>query len=197
MLFRSNDCHLSTDQSHVSWSKGRDAPATFPRFTKITIVSETFPWTVPIEASDPAVGVTCGDVIDQLGNHFHRLTSKEDYDMLDKKRQVIISQVYRQNRSREPGVPGGTLGEGVRRLDFLEKNIIFGGIYRDDQRVFNLLGTRPSCHYVLKCSKQYALTAQEAQEHEDRQRKFEEGRRKKEEAARRRATVEDASDSDE
>ncbi|KAG6879900.1 hypothetical protein C0992_009891 [Termitomyces sp. T32_za158] len=201
MLFRSNDCYLSTDESHVSWSKGRDEPATFPRVTKINIVSETFPWTIPIEASNPAIGVTCGEVIDQLSASLSHLTSKQDFEILDQKRKTVVAQVYRQNRSRDPGVPGGTLGEGIRRLDYLGKDIIFGGIYRDDQVVFKLLGTRPSCHYVLKCLKQYALTAQEAKDHQEKQRQFEEKereeRRKKEEEdrrraqARRQATVED------
>ncbi|KAG6900354.1 hypothetical protein C0993_011985 [Termitomyces sp. T159_Od127] len=202
MLFRSNDCYLSTDASHVSWSKGRDEPATFPRLTKMTIISEHFPWTVPVEASNPAIGVTCGDVIDQLSTHFYRLTSKQDYEVFDQKRQAVISQAYRHNRSREPGVPGGTLKEGIRRLDYLGKDFIFGGIYRDDQLVFKLLGTRPSCHYVLKCLKQYALTAQEAKEHQDKQREFQEKEREERRREDRRgaqagqATVEDAPDSD-
>ncbi|KAG6902669.1 hypothetical protein C0995_013361 [Termitomyces sp. Mi166 len=201
MLFRSNDCHLSTDASHVSWSKGRDAPATFPRLTKISVVSETFPWIVPIEATDPAIGVTCGDVIDQLSVHFYRLASKQDYEVLDQKQQADVAQVYRHNRSREPGVPGGTLKDGIRRLDYLGRDIIFGGIYHDDRLVFKLLGTTLPCHYVLKCSKQYALTAQEAREHEAKQRELEEkereeNRRREEEQRRRQPTVEDGLDSD-
>ncbi|KAG5723833.1 hypothetical protein E4T56_gene9874 [Termitomyces sp. T112] len=196
MLFRSNDCTLSTDESHVSWSKGRDEPATFPRVTKMTIVSETFPWSVPIEATNPAIGVTCGEIIDQLSVHFYRLTSKQDFEVLDQKRQADIAQVYRHNRSREPGVPGGTLKEGIRRLDYLGKDIIFGGIYCNDQLVFRLMGTIPPCHYVLKCLKQYALTAQEAKEHEERRRELEEKEREENKRARRQATVEDDRDSE-
>ncbi|KAG6879899.1 hypothetical protein C0992_009890 [Termitomyces sp. T32_za158] len=153
MLFRSNDCYLSTDGPHVSWYKGRDEPATFPRVTRLTIVSETFPWTIPIESSNPAIGVTCGEVIDQLSANLSHLTSKQDFEALDRERQTVVAQVYRKNRSRNPGVPGGMLGEGLRRLDYLGKDIMFGGIYRDDQVVFRLLGTRPPCHYVLKCMK--------------------------------------------
>ncbi|KAG6879898.1 hypothetical protein C0992_009889 [Termitomyces sp. T32_za158] len=56
---RSNNCSLSTDELHISWTKGHDEAAASPRVTKITIVSETVPRTVSIEASNPASGVTC------------------------------------------------------------------------------------------------------------------------------------------
>ncbi|KAG6909594.1 hypothetical protein DXG01_016633 [Tephrocybe rancida] len=183
MLFRSNDCTRSTDESHISWSKGRDEPATFPRILTMNIISESFPWSIEVKAGNAAVGVTCGEVIEALATNFYHLAKGADYESLDSRKKAEVAAVYRQNRSREPGVPGGILKDGMRRLDFLGKDIIYGGIFRDDQKVFKLLGTVPPCTFILKCLKQYALLPQEAHEYEEKKKAMEE--RELEEARRR------------
>ncbi|KAG6820049.1 hypothetical protein H0H93_006064 [Arthromyces matolae] len=200
MLYPSNDCHLSTDAPLVSWSKGRDQPATFPRVSKMNIISQTFPWSVEIEARDPAIGVTCGEVLEGLAKNFQRLTSKSDFEALRPSKQNEVAAIYSHNRSRRPGVPGGMLKEGMRRLDFLVKDIKFGGVYVDNQLVYRLLGMKPPCTYILKCMTQYAMMEQELEEDEARRKAAEEDEKKKreEEARRRRqATVEDDVDSGE
>ncbi|KAG5642329.1 hypothetical protein DXG03_003004 [Asterophora parasitica] len=185
MLFESNNCQRSTDPSHISWSAGRDAPATFPRVTSLNIISETFPWMITIRADKPNIGVTCGEVIDSLSDGFQLLTPREDYDALPKPQRQIVGQTYRHNRSREPGVPGGRLGEGMRRLDFLGMDTTFGGIYKNDRLVQKIVGAPLPCTFVLKCVRRYALTVEEIKQHEEKEKakKAEERRRKAEEDA--------------
>ncbi|KAF5386765.1 hypothetical protein D9615_002007 [Tricholomella constricta] len=182
MLFESNDCQRSTDASHISWSAGRDEPATYPRLTSLNIVSEAFPWLVEVVAENADIGVTCGEVIDALSDSFQQLTPKGDYEALGPQKRTIVGEAYHYNRSRMPGVPGGRLKQGMRRLDFLGKDTVFGGIYHDERTLHKVLGAVLPCTFVLKCVRRYALTAEEIHEHEERQRAKEaEDRRKQEE----------------
>jgi hypothetical protein len=72
MLFSIAHCHHSTDPSHRSWSNGRQEPATFPRVTELRMISHAFPWIVNIRATNRAIGVTCGDLIEQLSEHLQK-----------------------------------------------------------------------------------------------------------------------------
>ena len=186
MLFKTNACQRSTDPSHVSWYKGRDAPATFPRVTKINLVSETFPWMVTIHAADPNVGVICGEVIDGLSEDLHKLTSGADYKAQPDAKKHMIGESYRYNRSRAGGVPGGRLGEGLRRMDFLGRDAVFGGVVNDERLVKKLVGEVLPATFVVRCVRQYALTPEELRDHELRERAAEENQR---------ATVETESES--
>ncbi|KAF8061720.1 hypothetical protein FPV67DRAFT_293802 [Lyophyllum atratum] len=180
MLFESNDCQRSTDPSHISWSAGRDEPATYPRVSYLNIVSETFPWMIEVLAHDTNIGVTCGEVIDTLAFDFQKLASKADFEALPQHKKVVVGEAYRLNRSRAPGVPGGRLKEGIRRLDYFGRDTVFGGIYQDERVVHRIIGAVPPCTFVLKCVRRYALTAEEIREHDARQREKEEQRRRRE-----------------
>ncbi|KAG6826175.1 hypothetical protein H0H92_000822 [Tricholoma furcatifolium] len=188
MLYRSNDCFRSTDERHMSWTKGRDEPATRPRLSELRIISELLPWPTVVKAQNKTIGVTCGEIIEELATSLHLIAPESDFAALPPNRQGEVGMAYRHNRSREPGVPGGSLGEGLRRLDFLGKDFIFGGIYRDDHKLQRMHGpaTLP-CTYFLKCLRQYPLTPQEAQELEERQAKEEKEKaeRERDEARRR------------
>ena len=179
MLFKTNACQRSTDPPHISWSKGRDDPATFPRVTKINLVSEVFPWMVTVHAMDRDVGVTCGELIDGLSDDLHKLTSAADYNTAPDAKKRMIGESYRHNRSRVSGVPGGRLGEGLRRMDFLGRDAVFGGVVDDERLVKRLVGEVLPATFVLRCVRQYALTPEELREHELRERAGEEreGRR--------------------
>ncbi|RDB19462.1 hypothetical protein Hypma_013683 [Hypsizygus marmoreus] len=178
MLFQSNHCQRSTDPGHVSWANGRDEPATFPRVTAVNIVSQTVPWVMRLQARDPNVGLTCGELIDGLSDEFQKLTSQADYEALSTTRRREVGEAYRHNRSRSIGTPGGRLGEGLRRLDFLGRDSVFGGIVNDERL--------------------YMLTEEEHNNHESRERAASQARERAssrgsqaaDERERRRATVE-------
>lgn len=166
MLFPTSTVQRSTDPSHISWSKGRDAPATFPRISSLRIVSDTIPWVLSVKAKDNSIGVTCGEVIDSIGYQLGKFSDKNDYDRLASSLRPEVASAYRRNRSREPGVPGGQLGQGMKRLDFLRQDTMFAGIESNDRVVKRVCGDVLPCVFVLKCSKVLPMTKQEV---EDRQ----------------------------
>ena len=168
MLFPTSTVQRSTDPSHISWSKGRDAPATFPRVSSLRLVSDTIPWVLPVEARDIGIGVTCGEVIDSIAHQLAKFSDKHDYERLTPNLRREVGIAYRRNRSREPGVPGGQLGQGMKRLDFLRLDTMFSGIELNDRVVKRVCGDVLPCVFVLKCSKTFPMTRQEAEDHQAR-----------------------------
>ena len=154
MLFPTSMVQRSTDPSHISWSKGRDAPATFPRVSSLRLVSDTIPWVLNVEATDIGIGVTCGEVIDSIEEQLVKFSDKRDYERLTPSLRQEVVEAYRRNRSRGPDVPGGRrLGEGMKRLDFLRQDTMFAGIEVNDRVVKRLCGDVFPCVFVLKCSR--------------------------------------------
>ncbi|PFH53559.1 hypothetical protein AMATHDRAFT_45428 [Amanita thiersii Skay4041] len=164
MLYPSNYCQRSDDKPHVSWSKGRDAPATFPRVLSLRIVTQNLPWTVDVDARNPTVGVTCGDLIDAISDSMNRMTGGADYHSLSESRKRIISEAYHYNRSIAADVPGGRLKPGLMRLDFLCQDSMFGGIEINHELVKKITGAVLPCVFVLKCRKRPRMTEAEARE---------------------------------
>lgn len=164
MLFPSSRCRKSTDDPRVSWHSGRHEPATFPRITFMRIVSEAFSWILFVHAKDLAIGVTCGEVIDTLGENFSRLSSGGEYNELPPQRQKQVSEAYSYNRSTAFGVPGDTLGQGMRRLDFLCKDAMYGGVVVDEAVLRKVCEYVLPCTFVLNCSRRPALTQNEIRE---------------------------------
>jgi hypothetical protein len=168
MLFPTSTVQRSADPSYVSWSKGRDAPATFPRISSLRLVSDTIPWVLNVEAKDINLGVTCGEVIDSIGHQLLKFSDKHDFNRLTSGLQREVATAYRRNRSRDPGVPGGQLGTGMKRLDFLRLDTMFAGIEVNDRVVKRVCGDVLPCVFVLKCSKIFPLTRQEVEDREAR-----------------------------
>jgi hypothetical protein len=123
-----------------------------------------------VRAKDRRAGVTCGEVIDALAENFSRLAKQVDYDALPPRRKQQVSEAYEHNRSTAHGVPGGKLGRGLQRLDFLYKDTMFGGIVIDDALAKRLIGETLPCTFVLRCLRRYALTREEIREQEARDR---------------------------
>jgi hypothetical protein len=129
------------------------------------------------DASHPKIGVTCGDVIEAVSEEMYRQAKESDYKSLEERRKREIGESYRFNRSREHGVPGGRLGEGMRRLDFLGKDVIFGGIVNEPQTVKGMIGAVLPATVVLKCVRQYALTPEDIRDMEEQQRRVDDAGR--------------------
>jgi hypothetical protein len=165
MLLPTSTAQRSADLPHVSWWKGRDAPATFPRISSLRLVSDTIPWVLHVEAKDISLGVTCGEVIDSIGQQLHKFSRKRDYDRLTSSLRREVSIAYRHNRSRDSG---GHLGQGLKRLDFLRQDTMFAGIEADDRVVKRVCGDVLPCTFVLKCSKTFPMTRQEVEDQEAR-----------------------------
>jgi hypothetical protein len=174
MLWLSHYCSRSCDPQYRIWSKGRSEPATFPRLTSIKIISHSFPWTITIKAADPATGVTCGNVIDRIGDFLHEMVEKEEFERVSRHHKKDMTSAYHVNRSTARGVPGGRLGEGIRRLDWLVRDTIFAGIVRNDALVRAEYGGLPAT-LELRCDMRKPLTEKEIQDDERLERERELG----------------------
>ena len=171
MLFSTAHCHRSTDPSHRSWSNGRQEPATFPRVSEIRIISRVFPWIVNVHASNRAVGVTCGDLIEQLSDHLQRRLRKEDYEGATGIRRRAIRDAYHHNRSRSTGVPGGQLGDGLKALDWLGMQTMFGGIQQNEQLLLERFNVVLPCVLELVCVDRPLVGDDESEERRHRRRR--------------------------
>ncbi|KAH8110618.1 hypothetical protein DFH11DRAFT_1514099 [Phellopilus nigrolimitatus] len=166
MLFSSAFVHRSNEPAHQSWISGRDAPATFPRLSSLRIISRRFPWFVDVHARNPGIGVTCGDAIDTLAAFFMTQTPGKEYEVCSRADQMRISTAYHHNRSMADNVPGGRLGSGLRRCDWLGEQTMFDGIEADQEYVRERLSLSRSqrdmpCIFVLNCEKRLPMTADE------------------------------------
>lgn len=168
MLFSSTHTHRSDERINQSWMKDRNAPASFPRLSSLRIIAKKIPWFIDVKATNPAVGVTCGDVVDTLSDFLHEFTRSDDYNALRSKvAQDAVRTAYYHNRSIEDGVPGGRIGKGMRRMDFLGQDTMWGGLEVNERYVKERLALHgnkreASCIFVLKCERRLPLTAEEA-----------------------------------
>lgn len=163
MLFSPTQCQRSDEPADRSWSGGRQEPATFPRVTELRLVSRVLPWIIDIPASNPTIGVTCGDIIDQLSRYLHRQLRGSEYSSQPVDQQNALKTAYHFNRSTADGVPGGRLGDGLRRLDWLGMSTMFGGIDRNDAFVREHCGEILPCVFELHCIPRVPSTEEEVE----------------------------------
>jgi hypothetical protein len=119
--------------------------------TELRIISRAFPWVVHIRATNRTTGVTCGDLIEQLSDHLQRRLRKEDYDGASGLRRRTIRDAYHHNRSRSTGVPGGQLGDGLKALDWLGTQVMFGGLQLNEQLLLERFNVAQPCMLELLC----------------------------------------------
>ncbi|KAJ7253312.1 hypothetical protein B0H12DRAFT_1116559 [Mycena haematopus] len=170
MLFPSNQCQRSDESVHMSWSNGRQEPATFPRVSLIQLVSDAFPFVIKIPARNRDIGVTCGELIDLVSRDMYQLTSQAEYEALPSNKRRMVSEAYRHNRSRANGVPGGQLHQGMLRLDWLGQDTMYGGIRDNERLVRRVCGDVLPCTFELVCVRRYPMTAEELRNQEMLQR---------------------------
>ncbi|TDL15868.1 hypothetical protein BD410DRAFT_777654 [Rickenella mellea] len=176
MLFETARAKRSDDSRSLSWSKGRDEPATFPRVTSLRLLCRTFPWTVDIKAHRRELGVTCGDVIDQLCTFLMGHVSGSEYNASSNVVKRKVTETYQMNRSATHDVPGGRLGEGLKRIDWLGTDTMFEGVEFDPEYVrrrlgFTSRGKDLPCVWVLNCGKRWVLSDEERREMEEMERR--------------------------
>jgi hypothetical protein len=99
--------------------------------------------------------VTCGELIDTISESLYKHVSKDEMSATSNSR--AITSVYWHNRSTDAlDVPGGRLGEGVRRVDWLLYSTAFGGIMKnDDVAKAQCGGVVLPCTFELKCETRF------------------------------------------
>lgn len=127
-----------------------------------------------INALNRSVGVTCGEIIDAISDSLYRHVSRAEMQSTPNNRD--ITQTYWHNRSTAADdVPGGRLGDGVRRVDWLLHNTAFCGIVKNDDLVkAQCGGALLPCTFELKCESRFdpdpQLREQERLGREERER---------------------------
>ncbi|KAF9228813.1 hypothetical protein BS17DRAFT_690780 [Gyrodon lividus] len=167
MLFHTSDCYRTT-QPRRSWVKGRNSPATHPRLTHIRIISRAFPWMIHARAQNPKLGVTCGEVLDAMSVYLYGDVAKKEYESMSSSRKRQVWDSYSFNRSTDHNVPGGRLGESLKRLDWLGSASRFGGLVINDGFVKQHCGDVLPCTFELKCLPSYPLDQEELHEQQQR-----------------------------
>ena len=139
------------------------------------------------EEHEERTAVTCGDVLDQLSDFLMALQDKKAYESLPHQQQAAVNKAYYYNRSRVPNddVPGGRLGNGIRRVDWLGWDTMFGGVEGGSEaaRMVNerlgidmvpedsdrgrRKGAMPFV-FVLNCSRRIGVTEDEREAMEER-----------------------------
>lgn len=144
VLFPVGTARRSVDPRNKSWSVGRHSPATSPRVSQLRIISREFPWVLEIEASRSQHGVTCLDVLEgiylQLQDTVPRRHIAALTGIKGETHRRKLGEIYHYNRSTARDAPGGSLGEGVRRGDWLLNNVMFDGLVNDSKYVREKLG---------------------------------------------------------
>ena len=168
MLFHTSNCYRTTE-SRRSWIRGRKSPATHPRLTYVRVISRMFPWMIHIRAQDKAIGVTCGEILEGIAAYLNGDVAKKEYESINRSKRREIWSAYQHNRSTDPNVPGGGLGEPLKRLDWLGHETRFGGLVVNEQFVAGHCGDVLPATFELKCTPSYPLTPQELHEQQMRQ----------------------------
>lgn len=144
VLFPVSRARRSVDPPNRSWSIGRQSPATSPRVSQLRIVSREFPWVLEIKAVRPKHGVTCVDVLEGIHEQMQELVPRGHVNALTgakgETHRRKLSEAYYYNRSTARDAPGGYLGEGMRRMDWLLDNVMFDGLVNDQKYVQEKLG---------------------------------------------------------
>lgn len=130
MRLRISSASFSTGPPTRVWSRGRTAPATFPPTTDLTIMSRSFPWSIPVHDSK---GITVGGLMDALDNALHQHVGKGELNAAGPEHAKRISASYHANRKELRGV----LMDGLLRVDFLGERCEFGGFVQDEQMVLD------------------------------------------------------------
>lgn len=120
-----------------------------------------------------------------------KMSSKAEFEALSDAMKRSISIAYRHNRSTAHDVPGGRLGDGIRRLDWLGQDSMFAGVLVNDDLVKDLCGDVLPCTFELRCIHRYPLTAAEIRDQNALKAAAARDRRR-----RHRTTVESIHDSD-
>ncbi|KII89381.1 hypothetical protein PLICRDRAFT_110081 [Plicaturopsis crispa FD-325 SS-3] len=154
MLFPSSYARCSHTVSEETWSEHLYSPATFPRLRTIFIISRSFPWIIDVNPEDVNIGVTCGDVLDEIYSYLHVKVVREEIRALPSSDLSAFNAAYQKNRARrdEHGEPAISLlrrSAAMRRLDWLSRKTFFGGLDRDDAYISERFGVAFPATFVL------------------------------------------------
>ncbi|KII91510.1 hypothetical protein PLICRDRAFT_38277 [Plicaturopsis crispa FD-325 SS-3] len=160
MRFDSNrDCGIAGQaSSKIYWNANRTAPATFPPILQMRLIVDRLPKDIVVVARNPAIGITCGEVIQQIDRVMHQIAPQDIYDELPDARNVVrgqltkenVSASYEYNRSATWGVTSlDGSGTDMLNVDFLLQRTMFGGIVQ--KKEYSALFSDFESTFELRC----------------------------------------------
>ena len=157
MIFPGTHACSPSDPGGESWLEDRLGPALFPSLSQIRIISRSFPWTIEVESEHPRKALTCKDITDQIHRFLCALLDPLEMIGVTPDRKRAMSAAYRVNRSQD--IPAAVFKDsaGMRRIDWLCKDTIFGGLMEDRQYVAERLSEYTPGTFVLNLEKRSGM----------------------------------------
>ena len=145
------------DPGGESWLEDRFGPALFPSLSQIRIISRVFPWIIEVESERPRKALTCRDITDQIHRFLCALLDPLEMIGVTPDRKRAMSAAYRVNRSQD--IPAAIFKDsaGMRKIDWLCKDTIFGGLVDDRQYVAERMSEFIPGTFVLELEKRSGM----------------------------------------
>ena len=126
-------------------------PATHPPTTRLVVSSDRIPqWPVLLDYHAATLGtahspsmlppITLGDVLYAIHQTMQSQITHREWAELDDKDEAVVAKAYMRRYKLVPGHEARLAAEGVKRVDYLLKRVMFGGLTRKsgDQGYENL-----------------------------------------------------------
>jgi hypothetical protein len=126
-------------------------PATHPPTTRLVVSEEHLPqWPVLLDYHAATLGtphspsalppITLGDVLYGIHQTMQAQITHREWAELDEKEEIVVAKAYMRRYKLVPGQESRLAAEGVKRVDYLLKKVMFAGLTRKngDQGYENL-----------------------------------------------------------
>ncbi|KAF8879011.1 hypothetical protein CPB85DRAFT_1443241 [Mucidula mucida] len=130
-------------QISISLPNARLQPATAPRITRLSIISESFPWSLTVNARTASAGVTVYDVLHNISRFLRLDLAERDLRDTSPTHRAAIIEANRTRTSQSMG-PGD-----IRLLDWLLSATKFGGLAHKPNHVSTGLLASEEAFFVL------------------------------------------------
>ena len=170
MLSPPTECRHSSDPAHLSWTKQRCAPATWPRVTSLWLISRGCPGPIEVSAANKELGVLCEDVINAISKYLAGYLTTQQCKAAPKNNQDVLSETWYHNRElRVPDTPSSGSLPQYHRFDWMGTDTMYDGCETVDWIAEVLCGRPFPCVFELRTKqRKKPLTAEELTQQKQR-----------------------------
>lgn len=157
LIFPTTHARSPSDPGGETWLQDRLGPALFPSLSQIRIISRAFPWIIDIKSERPRKALTCRDITDQIYQFLCVLLDPLEMGNVPPVHKRAMSAAYRVNRSQDIPAAMFKSSAGMRRIDWLCRDTIFGGLVEDRQYIAERLSEFTPGTFVLELGKRSGM----------------------------------------